>query len=109
MCHVWPLTRGSLGTPPESSAPPLAPSTAPSASAVHPETNQTREARVYSHDGPIGRGKHGYILTTDQPPPARVDLQRSAKSVPSHSLSLVSGVHRLGVGLGFRVVFMQAN
>eukprot|EP00976_Prorocentrum_cordatum_P099592 1191906-Prorocentrum_minimum.AAC.1 len=28
-------------------------------------TNHTREARVYSHDGPIVRGKHGYILTTD--------------------------------------------
>eukprot|EP00976_Prorocentrum_cordatum_P062787 1176855-Prorocentrum_minimum.AAC.3 len=25
-----------------------------------------QEARVYSHDGPIGRRKRGYILTTDQ-------------------------------------------
>eukprot|EP00959_Pyramimonas_sp_CCMP1952_P300640 6288582-Pyramimonas_sp.AAC.1 len=25
-----------------------------------------QEARVYSHDGPIRRRKHGYILTTDQ-------------------------------------------
>eukprot|EP00959_Pyramimonas_sp_CCMP1952_P265522 5551832-Pyramimonas_sp.AAC.1 len=29
-------------------------------------TNQTQEAWVYSHDGPIGHGKRGYILTTDQ-------------------------------------------
>eukprot|EP00976_Prorocentrum_cordatum_P061504 1176335-Prorocentrum_minimum.AAC.1 len=28
--------------------------------------NQTRDARVYSHDGPIRRRKRGYILTTDQ-------------------------------------------
>eukprot|EP00959_Pyramimonas_sp_CCMP1952_P381864 8002044-Pyramimonas_sp.AAC.2 len=25
-----------------------------------------QEARVYSHDGPIGRRKRGYILTADQ-------------------------------------------
>eukprot|EP00976_Prorocentrum_cordatum_P084313 1185607-Prorocentrum_minimum.AAC.1 len=29
-------------------------------------TNQTQEAWVYSHDGPIRRRKHGYILTMDQ-------------------------------------------
>eukprot|EP00976_Prorocentrum_cordatum_P066264 1178239-Prorocentrum_minimum.AAC.1 len=29
-------------------------------------TNQTQEARVYSHDGPIRRRKRRYILTTDQ-------------------------------------------
>eukprot|EP00976_Prorocentrum_cordatum_P059119 1175337-Prorocentrum_minimum.AAC.2 len=29
-------------------------------------TNQTPEARVYSHNGPIRRQKRGYILTTDQ-------------------------------------------
>eukprot|EP00959_Pyramimonas_sp_CCMP1952_P240987 5036652-Pyramimonas_sp.AAC.1 len=29
-------------------------------------TNQTQEARVYSHDGPIGHRKRGYILMTDQ-------------------------------------------
>eukprot|EP00976_Prorocentrum_cordatum_P066132 1178184-Prorocentrum_minimum.AAC.11 len=29
-------------------------------------TNQTQEAQVYSHDGPIRRRKHRYILTTDQ-------------------------------------------
>eukprot|EP00976_Prorocentrum_cordatum_P041101 834337-Prorocentrum_minimum.AAC.1 len=29
-------------------------------------TNQTQEARGYSHDGPIRRRKHGYIPTTDQ-------------------------------------------
>eukprot|EP00959_Pyramimonas_sp_CCMP1952_P432950 9066376-Pyramimonas_sp.AAC.1 len=29
-------------------------------------TNQMQAARVYSHDGPIGRRKRGYILTTDQ-------------------------------------------
>eukprot|EP00976_Prorocentrum_cordatum_P000913 18411-Prorocentrum_minimum.AAC.1 len=29
-------------------------------------TNRTKDARVYSHDGPIGRRTHGYILTTDQ-------------------------------------------
>eukprot|EP00959_Pyramimonas_sp_CCMP1952_P467134 9491100-Pyramimonas_sp.AAC.1 len=29
-------------------------------------TNQTQEARVYSHEGPIGRRKRGYILTKDQ-------------------------------------------
>eukprot|EP00976_Prorocentrum_cordatum_P118099 1196411-Prorocentrum_minimum.AAC.4 len=29
-------------------------------------TNQTQEARVYSHDGPIRRRRRGYILTTDQ-------------------------------------------
>eukprot|EP00959_Pyramimonas_sp_CCMP1952_P196580 4110201-Pyramimonas_sp.AAC.1 len=29
-------------------------------------TNQTQEAWVYSHDGPIRRGKRGFILTTDQ-------------------------------------------
>eukprot|EP00959_Pyramimonas_sp_CCMP1952_P303216 6344813-Pyramimonas_sp.AAC.1 len=28
-------------------------------------TNRTREARVYSHDGPIGRRKCGYILATE--------------------------------------------
>eukprot|EP00976_Prorocentrum_cordatum_P022540 461021-Prorocentrum_minimum.AAC.1 len=28
-------------------------------------TNQTQEARVYSHDGPIGRRTRGYIPTTD--------------------------------------------
>eukprot|EP00959_Pyramimonas_sp_CCMP1952_P381851 8001665-Pyramimonas_sp.AAC.1 len=28
-------------------------------------TNQTREARAYSHDGPIRRGKRGHILTTE--------------------------------------------
>eukprot|EP00976_Prorocentrum_cordatum_P117537 1196323-Prorocentrum_minimum.AAC.3 len=28
-------------------------------------TNRTRNARVYSHDGLIGRGTRGYILTTD--------------------------------------------
>eukprot|EP00959_Pyramimonas_sp_CCMP1952_P434580 9099841-Pyramimonas_sp.AAC.1 len=26
----------------------------------------TRPSEVYSHDGPIRRGKHGYILTMDQ-------------------------------------------
>eukprot|EP00959_Pyramimonas_sp_CCMP1952_P376650 7888890-Pyramimonas_sp.AAC.1 len=29
-------------------------------------TNQTQKARVYSHDGPIRRRKHGYIITTDR-------------------------------------------
>ena len=29
-------------------------------------TNQTQEARVYYHDGPIRRRKRGYILTTEQ-------------------------------------------
>eukprot|EP00959_Pyramimonas_sp_CCMP1952_P141054 2952391-Pyramimonas_sp.AAC.1 len=29
-------------------------------------TNQTQEAQVYSHDGPIRRRKRRYILTTDQ-------------------------------------------
>eukprot|EP00959_Pyramimonas_sp_CCMP1952_P246285 5147621-Pyramimonas_sp.AAC.1 len=29
-------------------------------------TNQTQEARVYSHDGPIRRRKRGYIITMDQ-------------------------------------------
>eukprot|EP00976_Prorocentrum_cordatum_P009478 189312-Prorocentrum_minimum.AAC.1 len=29
-------------------------------------TNQTHEAQVYSHDGPIRHRKHRYILTTDQ-------------------------------------------
>eukprot|EP00959_Pyramimonas_sp_CCMP1952_P129909 2716719-Pyramimonas_sp.AAC.1 len=29
-------------------------------------TNQTQEAWVYSHDGPIGHRNHGYILMTDQ-------------------------------------------
>eukprot|EP00976_Prorocentrum_cordatum_P006824 137157-Prorocentrum_minimum.AAC.1 len=29
-------------------------------------TNQTQEAWVYSHDGPIGRRKRGYVLTMDQ-------------------------------------------
>eukprot|EP00976_Prorocentrum_cordatum_P015937 319458-Prorocentrum_minimum.AAC.1 len=29
-------------------------------------THQTQEAQVYSHDGPIRRKKHRYILTTDQ-------------------------------------------
>eukprot|EP00976_Prorocentrum_cordatum_P112760 1195588-Prorocentrum_minimum.AAC.3 len=29
-------------------------------------TNQTQEARVYSHDGPIRRRKRRYILTMDQ-------------------------------------------
>eukprot|EP00976_Prorocentrum_cordatum_P037140 755354-Prorocentrum_minimum.AAC.1 len=29
-------------------------------------TNRMHEARVYSHDGPIGHSKRGYILTTDQ-------------------------------------------
>eukprot|EP00976_Prorocentrum_cordatum_P010575 211122-Prorocentrum_minimum.AAC.1 len=29
-------------------------------------TNQTQEAQVYSHHGPIGCRKRGYILTTDQ-------------------------------------------
>eukprot|EP00976_Prorocentrum_cordatum_P077874 1182861-Prorocentrum_minimum.AAC.3 len=29
-------------------------------------TNRTREARVYSHDGPIRRRKRGYIRTTGQ-------------------------------------------
>eukprot|EP00976_Prorocentrum_cordatum_P002032 40637-Prorocentrum_minimum.AAC.1 len=28
-------------------------------------TNQIQEARVYSHDGPLGRRKRGYVLTTD--------------------------------------------
>eukprot|EP00959_Pyramimonas_sp_CCMP1952_P318940 6673010-Pyramimonas_sp.AAC.2 len=28
--------------------------------------NQTQEARVYSHDGPIRHRKRGYILTMDQ-------------------------------------------
>eukprot|EP00976_Prorocentrum_cordatum_P074343 1181481-Prorocentrum_minimum.AAC.5 len=28
-------------------------------------TNRTQEVRVYSHDGPIGHRKCGYILTTD--------------------------------------------
>eukprot|EP00976_Prorocentrum_cordatum_P008087 161055-Prorocentrum_minimum.AAC.2 len=28
-------------------------------------THQTKDARVYSHNGPIGRRMHGYILTTD--------------------------------------------
>eukprot|EP00959_Pyramimonas_sp_CCMP1952_P101791 2129381-Pyramimonas_sp.AAC.1 len=29
-------------------------------------TNQPQGARVYSHNGPIRRGKRGHILTTDQ-------------------------------------------
>eukprot|EP00959_Pyramimonas_sp_CCMP1952_P119456 2497775-Pyramimonas_sp.AAC.1 len=29
------------------------------------QTNQTQDARVYSHDGPIRRGTRGFILTTD--------------------------------------------
>eukprot|EP00976_Prorocentrum_cordatum_P011478 230699-Prorocentrum_minimum.AAC.1 len=29
-------------------------------------TNRTREARAYSLDGPIGRGRRGHILSTDQ-------------------------------------------
>eukprot|EP00959_Pyramimonas_sp_CCMP1952_P279310 5839815-Pyramimonas_sp.AAC.1 len=29
-------------------------------------TNQTQEARVYTHDGPIRRRKRGSILTMDQ-------------------------------------------
>eukprot|EP00976_Prorocentrum_cordatum_P071937 1180520-Prorocentrum_minimum.AAC.1 len=29
-------------------------------------TNWTQESWAYSHDGPIGRRKRGYILTTDQ-------------------------------------------
>eukprot|EP00959_Pyramimonas_sp_CCMP1952_P311530 6519846-Pyramimonas_sp.AAC.1 len=29
-------------------------------------TNRMHKARVYSHDGPIGCTKRGYILTTDQ-------------------------------------------
>eukprot|EP00976_Prorocentrum_cordatum_P022913 467492-Prorocentrum_minimum.AAC.1 len=29
-------------------------------------TNRTRDARVYSHDEPIGRTPRGYILTTNQ-------------------------------------------
>eukprot|EP00959_Pyramimonas_sp_CCMP1952_P427699 8957621-Pyramimonas_sp.AAC.1 len=30
------------------------------------QTNQTHSSHVYSRDGPIGRRKRGYILTTDQ-------------------------------------------
>eukprot|EP00959_Pyramimonas_sp_CCMP1952_P239472 5004849-Pyramimonas_sp.AAC.1 len=29
-------------------------------------TNQTQAAQVYSHDGPIRRGRHRYIPTMDQ-------------------------------------------
>eukprot|EP00976_Prorocentrum_cordatum_P053063 1070668-Prorocentrum_minimum.AAC.1 len=29
-------------------------------------TNRTQKAWVYSHNGPIGRRKRGYILITDQ-------------------------------------------
>eukprot|EP00959_Pyramimonas_sp_CCMP1952_P324229 6785997-Pyramimonas_sp.AAC.1 len=29
-------------------------------------TNRLQEARVYSHNGPVGFRKRGYILTTDQ-------------------------------------------
>eukprot|EP00976_Prorocentrum_cordatum_P013886 277189-Prorocentrum_minimum.AAC.1 len=32
----------------------------------HNGPNQTQEARVYSHDGPIRHRKRGYVLTTDQ-------------------------------------------
>eukprot|EP00976_Prorocentrum_cordatum_P042307 856961-Prorocentrum_minimum.AAC.1 len=35
-------------------------------SAVQTRTNQTQDARVCSHDGPIRRRMLGYILTTDQ-------------------------------------------
>eukprot|EP00976_Prorocentrum_cordatum_P063832 1177242-Prorocentrum_minimum.AAC.1 len=41
-------------------------SNAESAGIFSRRTNQTQEARVYSHDGPIRRRKRGYILTMDQ-------------------------------------------
>eukprot|EP00959_Pyramimonas_sp_CCMP1952_P218498 4569983-Pyramimonas_sp.AAC.1 len=41
-------------------------SDAGSAGILSQRTNQMQEARVYSHDGPIGRRKRGYIRTTDQ-------------------------------------------
>eukprot|EP00976_Prorocentrum_cordatum_P004928 96904-Prorocentrum_minimum.AAC.1 len=37
-------------------------------------TNQTHEAWVYSHDGPIRRRKRGFILTTDQSDAGSVGL-----------------------------------
>eukprot|EP00959_Pyramimonas_sp_CCMP1952_P263774 5516480-Pyramimonas_sp.AAC.1 len=37
-------------------------------------TNQTQDAREYSHDGPIRRRTRGYILTTDQSDARRAGL-----------------------------------
>eukprot|EP00959_Pyramimonas_sp_CCMP1952_P275315 5754910-Pyramimonas_sp.AAC.1 len=34
----------------------------------------TRPSEVYSHDGPIRRRKHGYILTTDQSDAGNMDI-----------------------------------
>eukprot|EP00976_Prorocentrum_cordatum_P037585 763727-Prorocentrum_minimum.AAC.6 len=38
-------------------------------------TNQTQEAWAYSHEGPIRRRKHGYILKRDQSPLSRCLLR----------------------------------
>eukprot|EP00976_Prorocentrum_cordatum_P036446 741566-Prorocentrum_minimum.AAC.1 len=37
-------------------------------------TNQTQDAQVYSHDGPIGRGTRRYILTTGQSDAGRASI-----------------------------------
>eukprot|EP00959_Pyramimonas_sp_CCMP1952_P103512 2164709-Pyramimonas_sp.AAC.1 len=45
---------------------PVTPGSSPPGSPSSPRPRSPAGARVYSHDGPIGHGKCGYILTTDQ-------------------------------------------
>eukprot|EP00976_Prorocentrum_cordatum_P097591 1191053-Prorocentrum_minimum.AAC.2 len=49
----------------------------PTAASAPPTwTNRTQGARTCSHDGPIRRMKRGHILTTDQSEPARPPPRR---------------------------------
>eukprot|EP00976_Prorocentrum_cordatum_P094900 1189969-Prorocentrum_minimum.AAC.2 len=42
--------------------------------AVREATNRRQDARIYSHDGPIGGRMRGYILMTDQSEAGRAGI-----------------------------------
>eukprot|EP00976_Prorocentrum_cordatum_P089972 1187921-Prorocentrum_minimum.AAC.1 len=46
-------------------------------------TNRTHEVRVYSHDGPIGRMKRGYILSQALPGEGLGPLTQTAPTAPT--------------------------
>eukprot|EP00976_Prorocentrum_cordatum_P099723 1191944-Prorocentrum_minimum.AAC.2 len=68
-------------------------------------TNQTQEARVYSHSGPIRRmKKRGYILTTDQSDTGSAGIfsQRTNQTHEEARVMNVPNVYLLAVLAGQR-------
>eukprot|EP00976_Prorocentrum_cordatum_P036122 735000-Prorocentrum_minimum.AAC.1 len=57
---------------------------------LHSFTRTCEAKRVYSHDGPIGRRKRGYVLTTDQSDAGHVGIfsRRTDRTVVPHNGAL---------------------